>query len=53
MDSEEIKSAVSDKIALLDSLVGIIPPDSPDVGDIREERLFGQSAANEQSRYSS
>ena len=53
MDREETKSPVSDKIALLDSLVGIIPPDSPDVGDIREERISGQSAANEQIRYSS
>ena len=53
MDSRETKSAVSDKIALLDSLVGIIPPDSPDVGDIREERLSEQSAENGQRRYSS
>jgi hypothetical protein len=44
MDSEETKSPVSDKIALLDNLVGIIPSDNLEIVDIREERLSEQSA---------
>ncbi len=48
-DSGETTGA-ADKIALLDSLVGIVPPDN---SDIRGERLSRQSALDEQSRYSS